>query len=114
MGILFRAMLETLISNPVYGYFFIFFARVADVSLDVFRLLMLTRGYALPAAAIGFIEVAIFVVALGSVLYGGLTDPLKVIAYAGGFATGNLVGVYIEENGPGLCCCSCFSGEAAL
>ena len=90
-------MLETLISSPVYGYFFIFFARVADVSLDVFRLLMLTRGYALPAAAIGFIEVSIFVVALGTVLYGGLTDPLKVIAYAGGFSTGNLVGIFIEE-----------------
>ena len=40
-------MLEHLISNPVYGYFYLF-ARVADVSLDVFRLLMLTRGYALP------------------------------------------------------------------
>jgi len=41
--------------------------------------------------------VVIFLLALGQVLRGGLTDPFKVIAYAGGFATGNYVGSLIEE-----------------
>ena len=90
-------MLEILTANPVYGYLFIFFARVIDMSLDVFRLLLLTRGYALRAAVIGFFEVSVFVLALGTVISGGLTDPLKIIAYAAGFATGNLAGAFIEE-----------------
>ncbi len=90
-------MLEIIAGNPIYSYIFIFLARVADVSLDVFRLLMLTRGYAIPAAMIGFIEVSIFIMALGTVMAGGINDLGKVAAYAGGFATGNLVGLYIEE-----------------
>lgn len=90
-------MLEIIITNPFYAYLFIFIARVVDVSLDVFRLLMLTRGYSLPAAVIGFFEVCIFVLALGTVISGGLTDPLKIAAYAGGFATGNIVGSFIED-----------------
>lgn len=89
--------METVIANPVLGYFFIFTARVIDVSLDVFRLLMLTRGYALAASVIGFFEVSIFVVALGTVIAGGLSDPVKIVAYAAGFATGNMIGSLIEE-----------------
>ncbi|MGI6685597.1 MAG: DUF2179 domain-containing protein [Bacillota bacterium] len=89
--------MELINTYPLLAYLFIFFARVIDVSLDVFRLLMLTRGYAIPAAIIGFVEVSIFVVALGAVFSGGFTDYIKIIAYAGGFATGNLVGIKIEE-----------------
>lgn len=79
------------------GYLFIFFARVADMSLDVIRILMLTRGRRLMAASIGFIEVTIFIVAISKVLAGGITDPFKVIAYSGGFATGNYVGSLIDS-----------------
>lgn len=78
------------------GYLFIFFARVADMSLDVIRILMLTRDRRLVAAAIGFVEVSIFILAISQVLAGGLTDPLKVVAYAAGFATGNYVGSLID------------------
>lgn len=80
----------------IYGYLFIFFARVIDMALDVVRILMLTRDKKLLASLIGFVEVAIFIVALDKVMAGGMDDPLKVIAYAGGFATGNYVGGLIE------------------
>jgi uncharacterized protein YebE (UPF0316 family) len=89
--------MELINTYPLLAYLFVFFARVIDVSLGVFRLLLLTRGYAIPAAVIGFVEVSIFVLALGTVFSGGLTDYVKIIAYAGGFATGNLVGIKIEE-----------------
>lgn len=79
------------------GYLFIFFARVADMSLDVIRILMLTRDRRFLAAVIGFVEVTIFLVAISQVLAGGLDDPLKVVAYAGGFATGNYVGSLIDS-----------------
>jgi len=67
------------------------------MSLDVIRILMLTRGKRLIAALIGFGEVSIFILALGQVIAGGLDDPWKVVAYAGGFATGNFVGSVLEE-----------------
>ncbi len=79
------------------GYFLIFFARVADMSLDVIRILLLTRGRKWQASLVGFLEVSIFILVLNFVLQGGLTDPGKIIAYAAGFATGNLVGAFLEE-----------------
>jgi len=81
----------------IYAYLFIFFARVADMSLDVLRILMLMRDRRLWAAVIGFFEVSIFVLALNEVLKGGLADPGKIIAYAGGFAAGNYLGSFIES-----------------
>jgi len=81
----------------ISGYLFIFGARVIDMSLDVIRILMLMRDRRVWAAVIGFFEVAVFVLALNEVLKGGLNDPGKVIAYAGGFATGNYIGSLIEE-----------------
>ncbi|MEW5762561.1 MAG: DUF5698 domain-containing protein [Bacillota bacterium] len=81
----------------VTAYLFIFLARVGDVSLDVVRVLLLTRGKRFLAALTGFVEVSIFIVVLNEVLRNGLTDPGKIIAYAAGFATGNYVGSLIEE-----------------
>ncbi|PKM81344.1 MAG: hypothetical protein CVU89_10050 [Firmicutes bacterium HGW-Firmicutes-14] len=83
---------------PAVGaYLFIFFARVVDMSLDVLRILMLMRDRRFLAAVIGFCEVSIFIVALNQVLTGGLDDPGKVVAYAGGFATGTYIGSLIEN-----------------
>ncbi len=81
----------------IFSYLFIFGARVIDMSLDVIRILMLMRDRRVLAAVIGFFEISIFVLALNEVLKGGLNDPGKVIAYAGGFATGNYIGSLIEE-----------------
>lgn len=80
----------------ILAYLFIFCARVIDMSLDVIRILMLMRDRRLYAAIIGFFEVSVFVLALNEVLKGGLNDPGKIIAYAGGFATGNYIGSLIE------------------
>ena len=83
---------------PSLGAFlFIFIARVIDMALDVIRILMLMRDKHFVAAAIGFIEVSIFVIALNEVLSGGLDGPGKVIAYAGGFAVGTYIGGLIEQ-----------------
>ncbi len=49
-------MLESIITNPLFGCLFVFLARVTDMSLDVLRLLMLTRGYALTAAVVDFLK----------------------------------------------------------
>ncbi len=80
----------------ILSYFFIFFARVADVSLGTLRILMLMRGKSLQAAAIGFFESAIYILALSQVIQ-SLDNPLRVGVYAFGFAAGNYVGSFVEE-----------------
>jgi uncharacterized protein YebE (UPF0316 family) len=80
----------------VFGYLFIFTARVADVTLSTIRILLLMRGKAVQASVIGFFEVTIFILALNQVV-GNLDDPFRLLAYALGFATGNFAGSRLEE-----------------
>jgi uncharacterized protein YebE (UPF0316 family) len=54
------------------------------------------RGRKGIAWVLGFFQSAIFVVAITSVL-SNLDNPLNIIGYAAGFATGNVVGMTIEE-----------------
>jgi len=74
----------------------IFILRVADMTLDTLRLLFVMRGKKQVAWILGFFQSAIFVLAIGRVLT-QLNNPLNVIGYAAGFATGNVVGMLIEE-----------------
>lgn len=80
----------------LFGYAIIFLARVLDVTLSTIRTLMVVQGRRVQAAIIGFFEVGIYVTALSSVV-SGLDDPLKLLAYCLGFATGNFVGITIEN-----------------
>jgi uncharacterized protein YebE (UPF0316 family) len=48
------------------------------------------------AAAIGFLEVLIWIVAVGHALQ-HLDSVYHVVAYAGGFAIGNYVGIVVEN-----------------
>ena len=78
------------------GYLFIFFARLTDVSMATIRMIMVVRGKRVVAAMIGFFEVTIYVLAIGKVL-SGLNNPINILVYASGFATGNFMGVFLEE-----------------
>ena len=89
--------MEFLLSPQAWLYaVVIFFLRVADMSLDTLRLLFVVRGRRGLAWVLGFFESAIFVVAVSSVIT-NLGNPLNVIGFAAGFATGNVVGMIIEE-----------------
>lgn len=74
----------------------IFFLRVLDMTLDTLRVLFVMRGKKRIAWILGFFQSAIFVLAIGKVLT-QLNNPLNIIGYAAGFATGNVVGMLIEE-----------------
>lgn len=80
----------------VAGYFLIFLARVTDVSLGTLRVLLLVRGRRFFAASVGLFEVSIYVLALKYVV-DRLDNPLSLVVYALGFATGNVVGSIIDE-----------------
>jgi uncharacterized protein YebE (UPF0316 family) len=74
----------------------IFVLRVGDMSLDTIRVLFMVRGKKLLVWVLGFFQALIFVVAISSVLT-QLNNILNVIGYATGFATGNIVGMMIEN-----------------
>ncbi|HHY92710.1 MAG TPA: DUF2179 domain-containing protein [Firmicutes bacterium] len=80
----------------ILGYLFIFCARVVDMSGTTVRTILLVRGQRLIAAVIGFFEVTVYILALNRVV-GKLNDPLNLLFYSLGFATGNYVGSIIEE-----------------
>ncbi|MFN3308908.1 MAG: DUF2179 domain-containing protein [Anaerolineales bacterium] len=74
----------------------IFLMRVSDMTLDTLRVLVVMRGKKSIAWVLGFCQSAIFVLAISTVL-SNLDNPLNMIGYAAGFATGNVVGMWIEE-----------------
>lgn len=80
----------------VGGYLFVFAARLADVSLSTVRFMMMVRGKKLLASVIGLVEILIWVTALGTVLK-SLDNPISILFYSLGFATGIYVGQWLEE-----------------
>lgn len=74
----------------------IFLARIADVSIGTARVLTLVNGRKYLAASLGFVEVSIWFVIVREA-FNGPSSIFVVIAYAGGFAAGNLLGSYISE-----------------
>jgi uncharacterized protein YebE (UPF0316 family) len=88
-------MLNLFSIHPVVLPFVIFLLRVTDMSLDTLRVLFVIRGQKPQAWVLGFFQSALWVVAVTSVL-SNLDNLWNVVAYAGGFATGNVVGMTIE------------------
>lgn len=79
-----------------YGAGLIFLLRVSDMTLDTLRVLVVMRGKKGIAWLLGFFQALIFVLAISSVLR-DLDNLMNIIGYAAGFATGNVVGMFIEE-----------------
>jgi uncharacterized protein YebE (UPF0316 family) len=90
-------MIETLLSPTAWlGALGIFALRVSDMTLDTLRLLFVVRGKKGISWVLGFFQSLIFVIAITSVLK-NLDNPLNIIGYAAGFATGNVFGMLIEN-----------------
>ncbi len=74
----------------------IFFARICDVSIGTVRTILMISGRPWISAGLGFVEVIIWVLAVGgTITY--LSNPFALLGYATGFATGVLVGVLLES-----------------
>jgi uncharacterized protein YebE (UPF0316 family) len=74
----------------------IFLARVADVTMGTVRVIFVSRGLKCLAPVVGFFEILIWLIAIGQIMK-NLSSPMCYIAYAGGFAVGNYVGIAIAE-----------------
>ena len=74
----------------------IFFLRLLDQTLGTLRVLYVNKGKPVFGAVMGFIESAIWVVAISQVIQ-DLNDPFLIFGYALGFASGTIMGSYIEN-----------------
>lgn len=74
----------------------IFLARIVDVSLGTIRTIVVVQGRAYIAWVLGFCEVLVWVTVVAKVIH-NLDNPPYIISYALGFATGNVVGIMIEN-----------------
>jgi len=76
--------------------FGIFIARTINIALDTLRFMLSLRDKRWLSWILGFVQSVIFVVVIGSVLT-NLENPLNIIGYSAGFATGNVIGMAIER-----------------
>jgi len=73
----------------------IFLARVFDVTLQTMRIIFVAQGKRNLAPLFGFVEVLVWVVAMGQIM-SNLANPICYVAYAAGFAAGNYIGLTLE------------------
>jgi uncharacterized protein YebE (UPF0316 family) len=74
----------------------IFLARICDQSIGTMRIIFVSKGKRNIAPILGFFEVLIWITAISKIMQ-NLDNYVNYIAYAAGFASGNLVGMIIEE-----------------
>lgn len=88
------------IESPVFAWVvlpvLIFLARICDVTLGTVRLIFVSRGFKYLAPLVGFFEVLIWILAIGQIMQ-NLTNWVCYLAYAGGFAIGNYIGMLVAE-----------------
>ncbi len=95
----------------ILGYLLIFMAKCADVTLATVRTIFVVKGKKKLAFFVGIFEILIYLFAMDKVL-GDMGDIVKVISYALGFATGNVVGITMEEKlAIGLITAQIFTGK---
>jgi len=83
-------------SNIYLGAFIIFLCRVVDMTMGTYRVQMIVKRKKLTAGVIGFFEVLIFILIVSKVIQ-DIGNWFNIIAYCGGFAIGNVIGIYISE-----------------
>lgn len=90
----------SLFDSPVFTWvvipLLIALARVVDVTLGTIRIIYISRGMKFLAPIFGFFEILIWLIAIGQIMK-NLSNPVYYLAYALGFAAGNLVGIFVEE-----------------
>ena len=87
-------------SSEIFSYvilpLLIFFARICDVTIGTLRIILVSKGQKFIAPLLGFFEVLIWIIAISKIME-NLDNVACYIGYAAGFATGNYVGMLVEE-----------------
>ncbi len=74
----------------------IFCARIIDVTIGTIRIIYISRGQKVIPAILGFFEAMLWLIVISQVIQ-NLTNISFYFAYAGGFATGNFMGILLVE-----------------
>lgn len=74
----------------------IFIARMSDVTLGTLRNVFISKGMRNVVPFLGFFEVLIWLISIRQVMR-HLDNPVCYIAFAGGFAMGTYVGLFVEK-----------------
>ena len=89
-------LISSITPDVIVGGLVIFALRVIDMTLDTMRLLFVVRGKRVIVWFLGVITNTIYIVAISSVLT-GKNHPFTILCYACGYATGNILGMRLEE-----------------
>ena len=74
----------------------IFLARTIDTSLGTLRIVLISRGARKAVRLVGFIEVLLWVIAIGQIIQ-NLNNWAGYLAWALGFTVGSMIGFRIED-----------------
>lgn len=92
--------MESFLSTDLFIYvvlpILIFLARIFDQSIGILRIIFATKGLKIPAFVAGFFESMVWLIAISQIM-NHLDNVFCYLAFAGGFATGNVVGIYLEN-----------------
>jgi uncharacterized protein YebE (UPF0316 family) len=93
-------ILDTFFNSDLFTFvvlpLLIFLSRIVDVTIGTIRIVMVAKGHKNIAPVLGFFEVFIWLLAITRIIQ-NLDNWVCYVAYAGGFATGNYIGLIIEE-----------------
>jgi uncharacterized protein YebE (UPF0316 family) len=93
-------MLYDIINSEFFSFvilpILIFFARILDQSVGIMRLIFAAKGYRKLVFFMSAFESFIWLVAISQIMK-HLDNVFCYIAFPLGFATGNFVGIYLEE-----------------
>ncbi|MFU8771682.1 MAG: DUF2179 domain-containing protein [Anaerolineales bacterium] len=81
---------------PIQSALMIFGLRLIDVPFGTIRVLMVARGRKRIAWISGFIQAMVYILAISAILM-DIGNWMNIIGYAAGFATGNVIGIWVEE-----------------
>lgn len=94
------AILNSFYDSSLFTYLvlpiFIFISRILDVTIGTLRIVMVSKGQKIWAPFLGFFEVLIWLIAI-SKIFENLDNWVCYVTYAAGFATGNYIGLILEE-----------------
>lgn len=82
--------------NVFLEAFLIFGLRVLGIAISTLSTLMTVQGRKFYAVAAGFFSSLVYVIAIGKVVT-NLNNVWNILAYAGGFAGGTLIGMMLDQ-----------------
>jgi uncharacterized protein YebE (UPF0316 family) len=91
-----RELLDTFFDNFPYLPLLIFLAEMCVVTVGTMRVIFIARGRRILAPLLGFVEVTIWLFAIGQIMQ-NLSNWGCFAAFAAGFTVGNYFGLMIEK-----------------